>query len=454
MKAWPIFLTAPSDVHLSADVLLFTGVLVILTTVVFGSVPALQLVRHSAKSAVQQDMRTMTESRDQRTVRSGLIVVEFAFATLLVGAAIGMTFYFARLLHTDPGVRTDHVLSMNVSLSPSRYAKDDDQRRFFHTLQGNLAVLPGVISAGGTSAPPFSGSAQSGSYVYEGGPTQDSDHMEFADTYYVTPGFLKTMAVPLLHGRHFTESDTKGTPKVAIINQSMAAKLWPSQSAVGKRLQIADGKWKEIVGVVGDVRGGGVAQPVGNQVYLSTEQYPTLSLTMVLHTKGEPLELAEAAKQAARAIDPDTLISNVTPVEALSSRSIAGESTSTALIGVLGLMALLLASIGVYGVMSYAVSRREREFGVRMALGAQRYQIYLMLLKSTGALVGIGLLLGGLLAIPLSNWMKNLLGETEGFSPIVLVGTAILLGSVALIATLIPSRRAASVDPIQALKAE
>src|SRR5258708_33192017 len=137
------------------------------------------------------------------------------------------------------------------------------------------------------------------------------------------------MGVPLLRGRLLTERDTNGNPKVALINQSMAAKLWPGQSAVGKRFHIVDDEWKEIVGVVGDVRGGGVAQPVGEQVYLSTEQYPSSSLTIVLRTKGEPLELAEAAKQAVHAIDPGVLISDVTPVEALASQSVAGQSTST-----------------------------------------------------------------------------------------------------------------------------
>ncbi|HEY6848280.1 MAG TPA: ABC transporter permease [Terracidiphilus sp.] len=454
MRAWPTFLAAPSDVHLSAGVLLFAGALVVLTTLIFGSAPAVQIVRQSAKAAVQQDMRTMTESREQRAVRSGLMVVEIAFATLLIGGAIGMAVYFARLLHTDPGVRTDHALSIDVSLSSIRYAAGDDQRRFFRTLQERLAALPGVDSAGGVSAPPFSGNAPSSGYFYEGGPPQDPDHMEFADFYYATPGYFKTMGVPLLRGRLLTERDTNGNPKVAMINQSMAAKLWPGQSAVGKRLHIVDDEWKEIVGVVGDVRGAGVAQPAGEQVYLALEQYPSLSLTMVLHTKGEPLESAEAAKQVVHAIDPGVLISHVAPVEALASQSVAGQSTSTALIGGLGVMALLLASIGVYGVMAYAVSRREREFGVRMALGAQRYQIYSMLLKSTGGLVGVGLLLGGLLSIPFNGWMRNLLGGTEGFSPIVLVGTAILLGGVALIATLIPSHRAASIDPMKALRTE
>jgi predicted permease len=454
VKAWPKFLAAPGDVHLSAGVLLFTGALVVVTTLIFGSAPALQVLRQSAKTAVQQDLRTMTDSREQRAIRSGLMVVEIAFATLLVGGALGMAFYFSRLLHTDPGVRTDHVLSMDIALSPARYAKDDDQRQFFRTLQERLNVLPGVVSAGGVSVIPFSGNANSGDYSYEGGPVKDNDHMAFADTYYVTPGYFTTMGVALLHGRVFTAHDTNTSPKVAMINQSMATKLWPNQSAIGKRIQIADESWKEIVGVVGDVRGAGVTRPAGEQVYLTTEQYPAPALTMLLLTKGEPLELADAARQAVHTIDPDVLVSNVTPVQALAARSVAAQSTSTALIATLGALALLLASIGVYGVMAYAVSRREREFGIRLALGAQRYQIYSMLLRSTGWLVGLGLLLGGLLSIPLNGWMQSLLGGAQGFSPLVFAGTAVLLGGVALVATLIPSHRAASIDPMQTLRSE
>ena len=454
VRAWPKFLEAPGNVHLSVDVLLFSGVLVILTSLVFGIAPALQILKQRVTNTGQQDSRTMSESREQRVVRSGLMVAEIAFATLLVGGALGMTLYFAQLLHTDPGVRTDHVLSMDVSLSPTQYAKKPDQRRFFYTLTQKLNALPGVESAGGISAPPFSGSTQSGDYSYEGGPPKGSSNKAFADIYYVTPGYLKTMQATLQHGRLFTERDTSGSPKVIVIDQSMASKLWPHQSAIGKRIQIGDDKWKEVVGVVGDVRGAGVAQPAGEQVYLTTEQYPVSDLTMVMRTKGEPLALADAAKQAVHAIDPNVLVSNVTPVQALASQSVAGQSTSTVLICALGVLALLLASIGVYGVMAYVVSRREHEFGIRLALGAQRYQIFSMLLRSTAWLVGLGILIGVLLAIPLNAWMQSLLGGTGGFRPLAFAGTALLLGGVAFLATLIPARRAASIDPMQALRSE
>jgi putative ABC transport system permease protein len=454
VRAWPKFLEAPGDVHLSGSGLLFTGGLVIVTSLVFGIAPAVQILRQSAKAAAQQDGRTMSESREQRVLRSGLIVAEIAFATLLVGGALGMALYFTQLLHTDPGIRTDHVLSMDVSLSPIRYAKDADQRRFFTTLRQKLNALPGVESAGGVSAPPFGGSTQSSDYIYQGGPAEDPANMAFADVYFVTPGYLKTMQATLQHGRFFTEQDTSASPKVAVIDQSMATKLWPHQNAIGKRIHIGDDNWKEVVGVVGDVRGAGVAQPAGDQVYMTTEQYPASELTMVMRTKGEPLELADAAKQAVHAIDPNVLVSNVTPVQALASQSVAGQSTATVLIGALGVLALLLACIGVYGVMAYVVSRREHEFGIRLALGAQRYQIFSMLLRSTAWLVGLGILIGMVLAIPLNAWMRSLLGDTEGFHPITFAGTALLLGGVAFLATLIPARRAASIDPKQALRAE
>jgi putative ABC transport system permease protein len=455
VAAWPKFLVAPANVHLSLTVLLFTAALVILTSLVFGAAPALQIVRHSARATVRQDARTMSESREQRFLRSGLMVAEIAFATLLVGGAFGTALYFARLLHTDPGLRTANVLSMDIPLSPTRYPDPVSQQRFFNTLRQNLSAMPGVESAGGVSVPPFSGNAESGDYSYDGGPAPDPAHMDFSDIYYVTPGYLDTMQVTLLYGRLFTEHDTSSSPKVIVINQSMAAKLWPHQRAIGKRIRIAsDGILKQVIGVVGDVRGAGVAQPAGLQVYLSADQYPRSSLTMVMRTREEPLALAEAARQAVHVIDAGQLVSNVTSVEALASQSVAGQTTSTALIGALGALALLLATIGVYGVTSYGVSRREQEFGIRLALGAQRSQIFSMLLQSTGWLVGLGIVAGILLAIPLNGWMRTLLGGTVEFRPIAFLGTALLLGTVALLATLVPARRAAQVEPMQAIRTE
>lgn len=398
----------------------------------------------------------MSDSRKQRALRSVLMVAEMAFSTLLVGGALHMTTYFVRLLHTDPGVRVDHVLSMGISLSPRRYPQDSDQQRFFSTLRERLNTLPGAESSGGVSTPPFSGSAQNPNYIYEGGPQADPSHMEFADTYFVTPGYLETMKVTLLRGRLFTERDTGNTPKVVMINQSMAKKLWSNQNPIGKHIKIRGNDWQEVVGIVGDVRDAGVAKPAGMQVYLPGLQYQASAgdLTVVLRTRGNPLELAEAAKQTVHGIDPGQVVSNITPLEALAAQSVAGQYTATVLIGAFGVLALLLASVGVYGVMAYAVSRRQFEFGIRLAMGAQRHQIIAMLLGSTARMVGLGILAGTLLSIPLNGWMRSLVGRTQQLHPATFAGTALIVTVVALLATVIPARRAASVNPMKALRSE
>lgn len=456
VRAWPRFLEAPGELHVSITVLVFAGALAILTAVLCGIVPALQAMRQNASAGVREDDRTMSESRSRRALRSGLVAAEIAFATLLVGGALHMTLYFARLLHTDPGVRADHSLSMGISLSPLRYPQDSDQQRFFATLRQKLNTLPGVESSGGVSTAPFSGSAQNPNYVYEGGPAPDPSRMEFADTYFVTPGYLETMKVTLLRGRLFMERDTSDSPKAVVIDQSMAEKLWPNQNPIGKHIKIRTPDWQEVVGVIADVRGGGVAKAAGVQVYLPVEQYPgsASDLTMVLRTRGEPLEFAEAAKRAVHEIDPGQVVSNVMPVEALAAQSVAGQHTATVLIGALGVLALLLASVGVYGVMAYAVSRREREFGIRLALGAQRHQIFAMLLGSTARTVGLGIVAGTVLAVPLNVWMRSIVGQTQQLDPIAFAGTAVLLPAVAFFATLIPARRAACVEPMQAIRTE
>ncbi len=456
VAAWPKALEAPSEVHLSLGILLFTGGLIVMTSLLFGIAPAIQVLRQTARSAAQHDSRTMSDTREQRFVRAGLMVTEIAFATLLVSGALHMTLYFVRLLHTNPGVRTDHILSLTYSLPAARYSQDDQHRKFYSALQQKLASLPAVESVGASASVPFSGSDQSSDYIYQGGPARDPARPMFADTFFVTAGYLDTMQAHLLQGRFFTERDSNNSPKVAIINESMAASLWPHQNAIGKRIQIASNNWQEVVAVIADLRNGGVAQPAGMQVYLPAAQYPgTLSdLTVVMRTKVDPLELTDAARRVVYSIDPALPISNVTPVQALAAQAVAGQSTANTLISSLGVLALLLASIGVYGIMSYSVSRRQHEFGIRLALGAQRHQIFTLLLGSTGWMAGVGIAVGMLLTLPLNHWMQSLLGKTQKLQPETLAATVLLLAAVAFLATMLPARRAAGIDPLQAIRTE
>ncbi len=455
IQAWPKFLEAPGEVHLSGAILLFSAALVVLTSLLFGLAPAIQIFRHSAKVALQSDARTMSGAREQRLARAGLMAAELAFATLLVGGALHMVTYFVGLLRTDPGVRTDHLLSLSYSLPELRYPKDAEERLFYSQLEQKLAALPGVESVGASDDPPFASRPSSGDFLYEGGPVS-RDHNLFTNIFFVTSGYLDTMQAHLLRGRFFSAQDTLTSPKVALINQSLAARLWPNQNPVGKHIKIIDNDWRQIVGVVADVCAEGAAQPAGLQVYLSTSQFNggLSDISVVLRTRTDPMDYADAARQAVYSIDPALPISNLTPVQALAAQSIAAQSTAATLMGALGLLALLLASVGVYGVVSYSVSLRQQEFGIRIALGARRNQIFALLFSSTAWIAGPGITLGLLLAWPLNQWMRALLGKSQQLHPATLIWTTLLLVTVALLATLLPARRAAQADPMRAIRSE
>jgi putative ABC transport system permease protein len=355
-------------------------------------------------------------------------------------------------MHTDPGINADHVLSMNVSLSPARYAKEDQQRQFFQQLEDRLRTLPGVTAVGASSSAPFSASGQTSDFEYEGQPPKSSQQTPFAADYFVSPHYFETMQVPLLQGRSFDQHDQQGSPNVVVVNRTMADTLWPGQNPIGKRITILGPH--QVVGVVADVRASGVAQPAGFQVYFSTLQHPIENMTLLMRTATEPLSVAELAKQTVYAMDHEQAVSNVTSADQLASESIASQRVSTALSGSLGALALLLASIGVYGVMAYSVSRREREFGIRMAMGARPRDILAMLLRRSGVLVLLGVVGGVVLTVPLGRWMSALLAGSHSFGALTIAASGILLAFVAMLATYLPARRAASVEPMTALRTE
>jgi putative ABC transport system permease protein len=452
IQAWPKFLVAPDQVHLDATVVLFTAGLVVLTGLFFGIIPALHVVRQNFVAATREG-RTLTETREQNLTRSILMVSEIALATLLVAGALNMARSFTRLLHVDPGMNPEHVLTMNVSLSPVRYAKEEQQRQFSQQLIDRLKNVPGMTAAAATSEQPFAGGNQSSDFGYEGQPAGSASQLPFAEDLFVSAGYFETVQTPILEGRAFDIHDQPNTPKVVVINRTMAEALWPGQNAVGKRMKV-NGDWHEVIGVARDVYGSGVAQPAGFEIYFSASQHPVSDLTLVMRTTTEPLSLADSAKQAVYAIDPQQAVSNVASLDELVSNSIAGQRVSTALIACFGGLALLLASVGVYGVIAYSVSRREREFGIRLALGAQPADILGLLLWRSGYLVLAGVVAGVVLTIPLSRWLGTLLTGPHRFSPLIVTAAALLLAAVALFATYLPARRAASVQPMTALRTE
>jgi predicted permease len=293
-----------------------------------------------------------------------------------------------------------------------------------------------------------------GDFTYDNQPDSTADRNPFADFHYVTPGYFAAVETPLLQGRDFTPQDRADSQKVIIIDRSTAQKLWPGQSAIGKHIDccIKDAHFT-VIGVAADVHFAGPAAAPGLAFYMSENQIPRPALTFILRTHGDPLSLAQTARHAIASIDSGQAVSDITSLQTVAQESIAPQRTSTLVTAILGCLALLLASIGVYGVMAYSVSRREREFGIRMALGANRGSILKLLFAGVFRLVLVGMLVGAALALAMRVWIDSLLGAS-GTSPLALVASALLLCAVAALATFIPARHAMYVEPMQALRTE
>jgi putative ABC transport system permease protein len=455
LAAWPKSLVPPSDVHPDAAILAFTCALGVLTGVLFGTMPALQVLRTEDKSALQPN-RNSTESRNHGRTRSILVISEIALSMLLVAGAINVAMRFAALLRVDPGVNPRNAMVMTVILPPTQYPKGDDQIRFWQSLAGKLALLPGVATVGGSVDTPFTGANANGDFTYDGQPAGAADKNPFAEKHYITPGFFTAVGAQLWQGRDFTGQDQANSPPVVIINRTMAQKLRLGQSVIGKRVKVGS-DWASVVGVVNDVQFAQPGEAHAFQIFTPVNQAPQSSLSFVLRTAphfgSDPLSLTGPARAAVASIDSKLAVSGFSSLEVLSEDSLAGQRTSTTVISILGLLALLLASVGVYGVMAYSVSRREREFGIRIALGASRSRILRLLYSKVLRLVLIGTVLGVILAYSAQVWIASML-EIKEISPLAILSGGLLLCAIAGLAAAAPARRAMRVVPMQALRNE
>jgi predicted permease len=455
LAAWPKSLVPPSDVHPDAAILAFTCALGVLTGVLFGTMPALQVLRKEDKSALQPN-RSSTESRSHGRTRSILVVSEIALSMLLVVGAINVAMRFVALLRADPGVNPRNAMVMTVMLPPAQYPKGDDQVRFWQSLAGKLASLPGVAAVGGSVDKPFTSSNSNGDFTYDGQPAGGADKNPFAEKHYITPGFFTAVGAQVWQGRAFTSQDQGNSPQVVIINRTMAQKFWPGQNAIGKRVK-AGNDWASVVGVVNDVQFAQPGEAPAFQIYTPVGQAPQSSLSFVLRTApgsgNDPLSLTEPARAAVASIDPKLAVSGFSSLEVLSQDSLVGQRTSTTVTSILGVLALLLASIGVYSVMAYSVSRREREFGIRIALGASRSRILRLLYSMVLRLVLSGMVLGVILAYFAQVWIASML-EIKEINPLAIASGGLLLCVIAGLAAAAPARRAMRVVPMQALRNE
>lgn len=446
------------DVHIDLRVLLFTLGISIITGIVFGLAPALQVSKPNLTESLKEAGRGSGPSGSRNRLRSVLVVSEIAMTLVLLVCAGLLMRTVLRLQNVDTGFNAHNVLSMNIGLPAVKYPKPEDRVSFFKQTTDRIAALPGVKAAGTTSVVPLSDNFDGRGLLVEDHPKPRGEEIT-VDLYITSPGYLKAMEIPLLAGRAITEQDLTDAPNVLLINKTMAGQLWPGQNPIGKRVKFPGSEerpqpWRTVVGIVSDVSQYGLDKKPPMQIYVPLPQFPTSFNSIVVKTEGDPASLISAVRREILAVDKDQAVFNLTTLEQLHGESILLRRFFMVLLLVFAAVALVLAAVGIYGVMSYVASQRTHEIGIRMALGAQAKDV-LKLIISNGmilALIGVGVGLAG--AFALTRLLASLLFGVTTTDTLTFVGVSVGLIAVAMVACYIPARRATKVNPLVALRYE
>jgi putative ABC transport system permease protein len=429
----------------------------LVTSVLAGLAPASFVLVRDASAIVREGRSGRQPSA---RARRGLVTVQVALAVVLLAGAGLLMRSLARLTSVDPGIRPDNVLTLSVELPRSRYAGPEQWQPFFERLLADLRALPGVTHAAGIGGLPFNENGGSVGFHVEGHVPADPNQHTYVIYRLVTPGLFETLGIPLLAGRDVSTADQPGGARVAVVNQTLATRYWPGESAVGKRVAFRGNPrpqdWITIVGVVGDTHHWSLAEAIDIQLYAPyTQDAGWLAPgQLALRTSGDPMQLAAAVRARVQAIDPLVPISDVQSMEDLVARSVAAPRFHLTLLALLSGSALVLATIGIYGLLAFSVATRTREIGVRSALGASQTIIARMVLREGLALTTAGVAAGLVVAFAATRSLEALLFEIEPHDPVTFAAIAALLLAVALLACYLPARRAARIDPLTALRAE
>jgi putative ABC transport system permease protein len=444
------------DVGLDRYVLAFTFGATVLTGVLFGLVPALQASKPNPNNTLKESGRGPSQSGRSR-MRSALIVSEVALSLmLLVGAALLIN-SFVRLLKTDAGFNPSGVLALDIPLSRTRYAKPEQQAATFQQLVERMKAVPGVRDVALTSNVPLTDFDIELTFNIEGRPPYKPGEELAADYTVASSGYFRTMNIPLQRGRVFTENDTKGMQEVLVVSDAFVRRYFRGEDPIGRRLVFdgPDETPREIVGVVGDVRRNGLDIDVQPEVYVSYLQRPDRRLNVLLKTDlADAGQLIQPARAAVKAFDPNQIIWRTQTLDQLLSTSVAPRRFNMLLLGIFAAVALVLAAVGLYGVMSYSVSWRTHEIGIRMALGAKRADVLRLVVRQGMTMALIGLAIGLVGAFSLSRVLRGLLYGVSSTDPFTFAAVSVVLLLVALLACLLPARRATKVDPLVALRTE
>jgi putative ABC transport system permease protein len=446
------------DTKIDPRVLLFTMGVSIGAGILFGLAPALHALRSDVSASLKETGTTVTSTKSRQGLRSVLLISEVALAIVLVLAAGLMVRSILRVLDVKLGANPDHVLTLDVYLTGEKYSTVEASDTFFRHAVARIQQIPGVKSAGAVSCTPFVGDCWTSVYIVEGRPIPPQSDLPSSLFNVAGPGYLETMQIPLLAGRYFNESDTPASPRVAVINESMARMWWPNESPLGKRIKQGFPQdhtpFAEVVGVVGDVKEEGPDVPQRTEVFFAASQRGNPAMTLLVRTVPDPASMAKSVVQEIHSMDANQAVDAVEPLSDYIESSLAWRKSIAALLGIFGIVALALAAIGIYGVMSYTVSQRSHEIGIRMALGARPAQI-LRLIVGQGlltSLIGVGI--GALVALVSVQFVSGLLFGVAPRDPATFVGVAVLVSAVAAAGSLVPARRAANVDPLVALRHE
>ena len=444
------------QVSIDPTVLMFAAAITVLTTLVCGVAPAVGATGGSLVMALRDGAPTTAGSMRGRWVRQAFVIAEIALAlTVLCGAGV-LGRSLMQLQGVDPGFHSESALTLRVTL-PQRSYPDSNAQHVFHTrVIDGLRALPGTQAVGGTSFLPLAGSGPATSFWRADQPQPAPNDRPVADARPVTAGYFTAMGIPLLAGRDVNQNDTADRPPVAVINESFARQIYPGDNPIGRRfiLNLGNAEPHEIIGVVGDVKLVSLDGEIRPTAYLSSRQYAFGIMSYVVRTSGDPATLGPAAVKVIREIDPLLPVSAVRALDDVFADSIARPRLTAVAMSIFAAAALLLAALGVYGIVAFSVSQRSREFGIRVALGAKPAQIIGMVVAQNLRVVLIGLVLGVLTAVPATRLLRGILFQVQPNDPGTFVAIGVLLAAVAIIASYLPARRGTQIDPVVTLKAD
>jgi putative ABC transport system permease protein len=445
-----------SQVTIDPSVLAFAAIVTVLTTLICGLAPAIGATGGSLTTALRDGAPSVSGGRRGRIIRQSFVMAEIALAlTVLCGAGL-LGRSLMELQSVRPGFTAESALSLRVTLPQRRYADSNAQHIFYTRVIDGLKALPEVTSVGGTSFLPLAGVGPGTSFWRADAPQPPPTERPVVDARPVTPGYFTAMQIPLLAGRDVNDADTQDKDPVAVINETFARQIYPGDNPIGRKfiLNLGNEKPHEIVGVVGDVKLTTVEGEIRPTAYLSSRQYAFGLMNFVVRTTGDPSRLGPAVVRVVRDIDPLLPVSAVRPLEEVFAEAIARPRLTAVAMSVFAGAALLLAALGVYGIVAYSVAQRSREFGIRVALGARPAQIIGMVVGQNLRIVAWGLGAGLLAAIPATRLLRGLLYQVGPNDPTTFVAIGVMLAVVAMIASYLPARRGTQVDPVVTLKSE